>query len=559
MDIFYKELLIVDKKEKTARKIQFKKGINIVTSNLNSVGKTSLSLMLLYGFGAKVKFSDKWHLENIITKLTITKDDQDIVIIRYKDTYTIYANGESFFYPVQKYGYSDKLYELLGLTIKIKDKNADTYSTAIPSLYLLPYFLSQTNTDDDRSVFEDLHMYSKPDLHDALYYHVGALDNEYSGVIQNLTKDKKALEQLRKEKEKQIAEIEYLESKLEENKNFKTVDIETDLDSDVASYQKYAEANQKYYQLVKQKADVKHKIKLLNKSLSDNAAYSIKLLNEEEILCPICKSDISEFISSALTVGIAESEIDSEITELKAELLLIDRQLVLLKPKLDALRSEVSKIESYRDNLKVTRAIMVWNDELQSAKKKFADTQLQIEAYEESIKGYTGKVRTYADKKKTSDTTYREAFSVLLDSTNISKQGIDINALNLYDTISLSGSEIPRVAISRFFALLESKNENSIVMPIVFDFPNLDMTEDNLIRCFALMCDKIIDTDKYPQSFIFSINCIERIEKAGRKLESANIIDMGKLLVDDMDNPQLLCKEEYVQYASEIKTMTPDL
>lgn len=559
MSIFYKELLIVDKKEKKARKIQFKKGINIVTSDLNSVGKTSLSLMLLYSLGAKVKFSDKWHLDNIFTKLTISRDDEDIVIIRYKDTYTIQANGESFFYPVQKYGYSDKLYELLGLTIKIKDKNSDTYSTAIPSLYLLPYFLSQTNTDDDRSIFEDLHMYSKPDLHDALYYHVGALDNEYSGVIQGLTKAKVALERLRKEKDKQISEIAYLEEKLEENKNFKTVDTETDLDSDVEAYKKYAEKNQEYYLLVKQKADIKHKIKLLNKALSDNVAYSTKLLNEEEILCPVCKSDISEFISSALTVGIAESDINSEIADLKAELLLLERKLVILKPKLDALKEEVSRIESYRDNLKITRAIIVWNDELQSAKKKFAETQLQIEKYEESIKGLTGKVRSYAEKKKTSDTTYREAFSVLLDATNISKQGIDINSLNLYDSITLSGSEIPRVAISRFFALLESKNESSIVMPIIFDFPNLDMTEDNLIRCFALMCDKIVDTAMYPQSFIFSIDCIERIEKSGRKLEQANIINMGDLPVDDMEHPQLLCKQEYVLYSSEINNMLQSL
>ena len=246
------------------------------------------------------------------------------------------------------------------------------------------------------------------------------------------------LERLRKEKEKQISEIAYLEEKLEENKNFKTVDTETDLDSDVEAYKKYAEKNQEYYLLVKQKADIKHKIKLLNKALSDNMAYSTKLLNEEEILCPVCKSDISEFISSALTVGIAESDINSEIADLKAELLLIDRKLVILKPKLDALKDEVSRIESYRDNLKITRAIIVWNDELQSAKKKFADTQLQIEKYEESIKGLTGKVRSYTEKKKTSDTTYREAFSVLLDATNISKQGIDINSLNLYDSITLS-------------------------------------------------------------------------------------------------------------------------
>ena len=152
MSVYYKELLIFDKDKKKARKIEFQRGINIITSKLNSVGKTSLSLMLLYSFGAKVRFSDKWNLDNIFTKLTIQHDDKDIVIIRYKDTYTILADGEKFFYPVQKRGYSEKLYELLGLTIKIKDKNSDTYSTAVPSLYLLPYFISQTKTDDDRSV-----------------------------------------------------------------------------------------------------------------------------------------------------------------------------------------------------------------------------------------------------------------------------------------------------------------------------------------------------------------------------------------------------------------------
>ena len=96
-------------------------------------------------------------------------------------------------------------------------------------------------------------------------------------------------------------------------------------------------------------------------------------------------------------------------------------------------------------------------------------------------------------------------------------------------------------------------------MPIIFDFPNLDMTEDNLIRCFALMCDKIVDTAMYPQSFIFSIDCIERIEKSGRNLEQANIINMGDLPVDDMEHPQLLCKQEYVLHSNEINNMLQSL
>lgn len=41
----------------------------------------------------------------------------------------------------------------------------------------------------------------------------------------------------------------------------------------------------------------------------------------------------------------AESDINSEIAELKAELLIIERKLAQMKPKLDLLHSEISKIE----------------------------------------------------------------------------------------------------------------------------------------------------------------------------------------------------------------------
>lgn len=555
MAIYYKSLLIFDKEKQTARKINFQPGVNIITSKRNSVGKTSLSLMILYSFGAKVKFSDKWNLNNIFTKLTILKDTSEIEIIRHKDTYTILANGERFFYAVQKNGYSEKLYELLGLTIKIKDKNADTYSTAVPSLYLLPYFLSQTKTEEDRSVFEDLNMYNKADLYDALYYHVGALDNHYSSVVHQFTRTKKEFEELRKAREKQIAEIQYLEGKLAEHKNTKLVDSESDIENDIAVYEKYSTRKQEYYSLIKESSELKHKIKLLNNALVENLTYTERLLEDEDIICPVCNSNITDFISSALKVGIAESDINAELGELKSELLSVDRKIALIKPRLDALREDVMRINQQRENVKITRAIIVWNEELTAAKASFGETQLQIARLEELIKEHSKSVRSYNEKKKEADSGYRTSFSALLNATNISTTGINISTLGLYDTLHLSGSEIPRVAISRFFALLESRDANSIIMPIIFDFPNLDMTEDNLIKCFKVMCEKITDTEMYPQSFIFSINCEERIAKAGASLEDATVIDMEKLPTDDIENPQLLCRYDYSFYAKEINEM----
>lgn len=552
MSIYYKSLLIFDKEQQTARKISFNPGVNIVTSRENSVGKTSLSLMLLYSFGAKVKFSDKWNLNNIFTKLTIQKDSKIIEIIRHKDTYSIIADGKKFFYPIQTKGYSEKLYELLGLTIKIKDKNSDTYSTAIPSLYLLPYFLSQTDMNSDRSVFQDLNMYNKKDLHDALYYHVGALDNDYSTIIHQFTQATKELDALKKAHEKQKAEIEYLESKLADHKSPKSTNCDLDLDTDIALYEQYSKAKQNNYVLVKRKAELKHKIKLLNNTLKDNAAYTAKLLENEDIVCPVCNSDITGFISSALEIGIAESDINAELADLKSELLSTERKIALLKPTLDTLQNSVQQIDLQRENVKITRAIIVWNEELTKAKICFGETQLRIDALEETIKKHSQSVKTYNEKKHAADSTYRTSFSTLLDATNISTTGIDISKLGLYDTITLSGSEIPRVAISKFFALLESRSSDSIIMPIIFDFPNLDMTEENLLKCFKVMCEKISDTELYPQSFVFSINCEERIAKSGSTLTDASVIDMEALPADNPEQQQLLCKHDYIAYAKEI-------
>ena len=88
-----------------------------------------------------------------------------------------------------------------------------------------------------------------------------------------------------------------------------------------------------YYDLIKKSAELKHKINLLNKASADNATYTTRLLNEEEIKCSECNSDIMDFISSALTIGLAEADITAEIAELKAELSSINKEIKMATKK----------------------------------------------------------------------------------------------------------------------------------------------------------------------------------------------------------------------------------
>lgn len=90
---------------------------------------------------------------------------------------------------------------------------------------------------------------------------------------------------------------------------------------------------QEYHNLIKKSAELKHKIKLLNKVLTDNAAYTTRLLNEEKIKCSVGKSGIADFIPSALTIGLAEADITAEIAELKAELSSINKEIEMATKK----------------------------------------------------------------------------------------------------------------------------------------------------------------------------------------------------------------------------------
>ena len=90
---------------------------------------------------------------------------------------------------------------------------------------------------------------------------------------------------------------------------------------------------QEYSDLIKKSIELKYKIKLLNKALADNATYTTRLLNEEELKCSTGKSDITDFIPSALTIGLAEADITAEIAELKAELSSINKEIEMATKK----------------------------------------------------------------------------------------------------------------------------------------------------------------------------------------------------------------------------------
>lgn len=53
-EMYFKSILIADIKEKTARFQKFQKGFNVITSQENHVGKSSMLKSLYYAMGAEM-------------------------------------------------------------------------------------------------------------------------------------------------------------------------------------------------------------------------------------------------------------------------------------------------------------------------------------------------------------------------------------------------------------------------------------------------------------------------------------------------------------------------
>ena len=59
-EVYFKEIMIADMQNETARIQPFEKGLNVVTSVDNHMGKSSLLKSMYYTLGAEVDFDSVW-------------------------------------------------------------------------------------------------------------------------------------------------------------------------------------------------------------------------------------------------------------------------------------------------------------------------------------------------------------------------------------------------------------------------------------------------------------------------------------------------------------------
>ena len=90
-EMYFNSILIADIAAHKARFQKFEKGLNVVTSADNHVGKSSLLKSLYHSLGANVKYDSVWDINSKLYILDFTVDD--VAVLHEVDARTRFEQG----------------------------------------------------------------------------------------------------------------------------------------------------------------------------------------------------------------------------------------------------------------------------------------------------------------------------------------------------------------------------------------------------------------------------------------------------------------------------------
>lgn len=216
--MYIENVLIVDPKNQEANRYEFENMANLIISDNNSQGKSSLIKSIFYALGFKIKkFPDKWDAPNMIVQIKVKIDNDTYAITRYKDRIKI--DNSDF---MTQYEFSLKFQKILNINMKLTLKKTKNLDIAYASAVILPFYVDQDDSWGGKpyaGVTNAINMYSGVPA--SIFDYLFELSNE---PIQELESQKSELNSVKNKLNNQIEILK--EYKNEEHEKLdKTINI----------------------------------------------------------------------------------------------------------------------------------------------------------------------------------------------------------------------------------------------------------------------------------------------------------------------------------------------
>ena len=545
--VIFKQLLIADLSNRKAKIIDFKDGMNLLTSDENHLGKSLICKSLYYALGAEVFFSDVWKKLNSMYSLTFLVDEKEFQIIRKDSMFIVVENNT----VVTKYfkikNLLSKLNEIFNLKIMLVGKDLNkSFIDSSPVFMYTPYYVDQEfGWTAGTESFDKLNQFDKAQRINALYYHLGLLDENYV----NLSLKHKLYVEEKSAKEKEAENcrhiIEYMQNFIEgngdvivttEDLNLKICENRDKINGMLLIMEKL---RNEIINLENQKA---HAIREQDTIISFLSKEKKESRTSRFVICPNCDYEFSidfeeRFQKEYLleTIHVELSSIALSITKCEEKIQDRNKKFVEIRNTLKLLeRSIVSDEDLYNLYIKIKSSkSMIIESQL-----RLGEINMEMEQLKFNSKSVTSQLKKIEIEKADANKRYKFNLSRLFNTLNVSNEEVNANDYSIGDEISASGAYKDRVILSKYYAFLTTKkqlNNTLVEFPLIIDSPRSseqDKGNSKIIMDFILK-DKLLNN----QVIVATIDGIE----FSNDDENINVIELH--------NPQheLLSKSCYMK------------
>ena len=363
-EVYFKGLIIADLQNHTARVQSFEKGLNVVTSADNHVGKSSLLKSLYYTLGAEVDFDSVWDRQSKLYIATISVDELEYRVIRFLKRFAVFK--DNILLKITE-SVSKELAPLLGeifdFAVYLPNKGTGKVEMAPPAFTFMPYYIDQDKGWSGLyESFASISQYKSADRIKSLYYHLSIYTKGTVELMARRDSLKDKLETLRIENERLNTILSALR---DETSNLPPA-------SDVSELETYLKEPQKRIaQLVTQIGEIRNEIQSLETSLHQHR-YNLHVIQEyasmeentskeserKHHICPNCgyifDEEIFDLVRSnygAMNEDYMCQQIQVLIDTVTSKLDIAKRHYVSLKQQMQdeeqAFRSEKNEFDVY--------------------------------------------------------------------------------------------------------------------------------------------------------------------------------------------------------------------
>lgn len=540
--MYFDSILIADIVEKTAHFHKFEKGFNVVTSQDNHVGKSSLLKSLYFAMGAEVDFDNVWNKNTKLYVVEFYIDEIKFSVARWQKAFALFRETELILTTKSvSRDLARKFEKIFSFAVYMANKKTNKIELAPPAFTFMPYYI-----DQDRGwsglyeSFSNIDQYKKSDRIKSLYYHLGIYTRSTVELMAKRDTLKDKIEQLKAEEEKSRITIESLYAEIQ---NLLPADSIEELERNLIIpkerisllVSRIGETRNKIQSLETALYQHEHQLEVIQEYRKIKDGVSVREDRDKINICPKCGYSFDEEIYSIVRSNYNLQNEDYMYKQIEQIISSITSELEKYKESYVSLMDELKQQEQAYDEKQDSYEVYLRQRGLQDSVRHFTE-QLGENVYEQEeygreIKEIDKELRKLPNKKEVEE-NYIENVRlniIKLDAWNSAYEG----NIKLLKPIKAQGTLENKIILAQMIGLFQTMQyfrTNTILFPFVVDSPRAKEASHTSSKDILKL---IFEMDYLPQVILATVDYSDFENEMKRRAKVTVLSEKRKLLNDD--------------------------